>query len=98
MTTRAIVDDMDELMLLGEERLCPDCGTETLFLPVDAEAWVCTDTRARSAGSRVSAFSRATSASPSALGLTLVATGPSEKPPPVSSFPHVTRELPDRLK
>lgn len=34
---------MDELMLLGEERLCPDCGTETLFLPVDAEAWVCTE-------------------------------------------------------
>ena len=30
-------------MLLGEERLCPDCGTETLFLPVDAEAWVCTE-------------------------------------------------------
>jgi uncharacterized protein (DUF983 family) len=34
---------MDELMLLGEERLCPDCGTETLFLPVDAEALVCTE-------------------------------------------------------
>jgi ribosomal protein L37AE/L43A len=34
---------MDELMLLGEERLCPDCGTETLFLPVDAEAWVCVE-------------------------------------------------------
>ena len=30
-------------MLLGEERLCPDCGTETLFLPVDDEAWICTD-------------------------------------------------------
>ena len=34
---------MDELMPPGEERLCPDCGTETLFLPVDAEAWVCTE-------------------------------------------------------
>ena len=30
-------------MLLGEERLCPDCGTETLFLPVDADAWACTE-------------------------------------------------------
>lgn len=30
-------------MLLGEERRCPDCGTDTVFVPVDAEAWVCTE-------------------------------------------------------
>lgn len=25
------------------ERRCPDCGKDTLFFPVDAEAWVCTE-------------------------------------------------------
>ena len=32
------------LMLLGEARHCSDCGTTTVFLPVEDndEAWVCT--------------------------------------------------------
>lgn len=51
MTARVIVEGMDELLLLGEERLCPDCGTETLFLPVDAEAWVCVECDAAVAAS-----------------------------------------------
>jgi hypothetical protein len=33
---------MDELMLLGEERQCSDCGTLTVFVPVGQEDWVCT--------------------------------------------------------
>jgi hypothetical protein len=30
------------LMLWGETRHCGDCGTETVFLPVDEHGWVCT--------------------------------------------------------
>lgn len=30
------------LMLLGEARHCGDCGTTTVFLPVESDAWVCT--------------------------------------------------------
>jgi ribosomal protein L37AE/L43A len=34
---------MDDLLMLhGETRQCGDCGTETVFLPVEAGAWVCT--------------------------------------------------------
>jgi hypothetical protein len=37
---------MDELLMLrGEDRRCEDCGTVTIFLPVETdgiEAWVCT--------------------------------------------------------
>lgn len=29
-------------MLHGEDRLCPDCATTTIFLPVDDNGWVCT--------------------------------------------------------
>ncbi len=29
-------------MLRGETRSCADCGTSTVFLPVEADAWVCT--------------------------------------------------------
>jgi hypothetical protein len=30
------------LMLRGETRLCSDCATATIFLPVDEHGWVCT--------------------------------------------------------
>ena len=30
------------LMLRGETRQCSDCGTATIFLPVDEHGWVCT--------------------------------------------------------
>jgi hypothetical protein len=30
------------LMLRGEDRLCADCGTATIFVPVDEHGWVCT--------------------------------------------------------
>ena len=30
------------LMLRGEARQCGDCGTTTIFLPVDEHGWVCT--------------------------------------------------------
>ncbi|HET6168295.1 MAG TPA: hypothetical protein VFE07_15800 [Marmoricola sp.] len=30
------------LMLRGESRQCADCGTATIFLPVDEHGWVCT--------------------------------------------------------
>ena len=30
------------LMLLGQARHCSDCGTTTVFLPVESDAWVCT--------------------------------------------------------
>lgn len=30
------------LMLHGESRHCHDCGTATIFLPVDEQGWVCT--------------------------------------------------------
>ena len=30
------------LMLRGEARQCADCGTATIFLPVDEHGWVCT--------------------------------------------------------
>lgn len=36
---------MEEKLLsawLGEERHCPDCGTLTVFWPVDDDNWVCT--------------------------------------------------------
>ncbi len=29
-------------MLQGEDRHCYDCGTTTVFLPVEEQAWVCT--------------------------------------------------------
>lgn len=47
----AIVEDMDNmLMLRGEDRHCADCGTVTIFLPLDDiagdghgdDAWICT--------------------------------------------------------
>lgn len=47
----AIVEDMDNmLMLRGEDRHCADCGTVTIFLPLDEisgdrrdeDAWICT--------------------------------------------------------
>ena len=47
----AIVGAMDNmLMLRGEDRHCADCGTVTIFLPLDEtpgerygdDAWVCT--------------------------------------------------------
>ena len=30
------------LMLRGESRHCSDCGTSTVFLPVEDQGWVCT--------------------------------------------------------
>jgi hypothetical protein len=30
------------LMLRGEIRHCSDCGTSTIFLPVEEHAWTCT--------------------------------------------------------
>jgi hypothetical protein len=30
------------LMLRGEARHCSDCGTSTIFLPVDEHEWTCT--------------------------------------------------------
>lgn len=34
---------MDELLMLhGEDRHCADCGTVTIFLPLEGEDWVCT--------------------------------------------------------
>lgn len=30
------------LMLHGETRHCRDCGTATIFLPVDDQGWICT--------------------------------------------------------
>ena len=30
------------LRLHGEGRLCRDCGTVTIFLPVDEQGWICT--------------------------------------------------------
>ena len=30
------------LMLRGETRHCSDCGTSTIFLPVEEHGWVCT--------------------------------------------------------
>ena len=30
------------LMLRGEARHCTDCGTSTIFLPVEEHGWVCT--------------------------------------------------------
>jgi hypothetical protein len=30
------------LMLKGESRHCRDCGTATIFLPVDDHGWICT--------------------------------------------------------
>lgn len=36
---------MEETLLnptMGEERHCPDCGTLTVFWPVDQDDWVCT--------------------------------------------------------
>lgn len=30
------------LMLRGESRHCRDCGTSTVFLPVDEHGWICT--------------------------------------------------------
>jgi hypothetical protein len=30
------------LMLRGESRHCHDCGTATIFLPVDEQGWICT--------------------------------------------------------
>ena len=30
------------LMLRGEARHCPGCRTETIFLPVEQDAWCCT--------------------------------------------------------
>ena len=30
------------LMVSGETRRCGDCGTATIFLPVDEHGWVCT--------------------------------------------------------
>ena len=38
-----MVGDMDETLLWGEERHCPDCGTLTVCWPVDRDDWVCTD-------------------------------------------------------
>ena len=32
----------DVLMLHGESRHCGDCGTSTIFLPVEQHGWVCT--------------------------------------------------------
>jgi len=32
----------DVLMLWGETRHCADCGTSTVFLPVDEHGWACT--------------------------------------------------------
>lgn len=29
-------------MLHGEDRHCADCGTVTIFLPLEGEDWVCT--------------------------------------------------------
>ena len=29
-------------MVLGEERHCSDCGTDTVFVPVGQDDWVCT--------------------------------------------------------
>ncbi|WP_186525942.1 hypothetical protein [Leekyejoonella antrihumi] len=34
---------MDELLMLrGEEHDCADCGTVTIFLPLENDEWVCT--------------------------------------------------------
>jgi hypothetical protein len=30
------------LMLRGETRHCSDCGTATIFLPVEQHGWICT--------------------------------------------------------
>ena len=30
------------LMLRGETRHCGDCGTATIFLPVEQHGWICT--------------------------------------------------------
>jgi len=30
------------LMLRGESRHCGDCGTSTVFLPVEERGWICT--------------------------------------------------------
>jgi hypothetical protein len=30
------------LMLRGETRHCGDCGTATVFLPVEEHGWICT--------------------------------------------------------
>jgi hypothetical protein len=30
------------LMLRGETRHCSDCGTPTIFLPVEDHGWICT--------------------------------------------------------
>jgi hypothetical protein len=30
------------LMLRGETRHCGDCGTATIFVPVDGDGWACT--------------------------------------------------------
>jgi hypothetical protein len=36
-------DDMETLLMLhGETRHCADCATETVFLPVEDQAWICT--------------------------------------------------------
>lgn len=41
---RVIVRGMEDTLLsawLGKERHCPDCGTLTVFWPVDGDDWVC---------------------------------------------------------
>jgi hypothetical protein len=35
-----LIDDV--LMLRGETRHCSDCGTATIFLPVEQQGWICT--------------------------------------------------------
>ncbi|HET6153338.1 MAG TPA: hypothetical protein VFE15_10290 [Marmoricola sp.] len=44
METRDMeADDMETLLMLhGETRHCADCATETVFLPVEDQAWICT--------------------------------------------------------
>lgn len=39
---RAIVGAMNELIEQGEERHCPDCRADTVFLRVETDGWVCT--------------------------------------------------------